>query len=212
MSTYSPIEEKANIGTHAFGWVLSVIAFFLLLQQAFQIDETIHTIAIAVFGLSMILLYAASTLYHSATDPVRRARWRIFDHAAIYLLIAGTYTPFTLLILPSPIGTIIFAAVWIMAIAGTAIKLFFTGRFKLISTLMYVFMGWLIVFAFNPLLEHMPSAGLQWLFAGGIAYTVGAVLYSIKKLPFNHAIFHVFVLAGTFCHFIAVYKYCVPGT
>jgi hemolysin III len=155
-------------------------------------------------------LYAASTLYHSATDPVRRARLRIFDHAAIYVLIAGTYTPFTLLVLPSPIGTILLAAVWLMAVAGIIIKLFFTGRFKLFSTLMYVSMGWLIVFAFNPLLESMEPHGLQWLLAGGIAYTVGAVLYSIKKLPFNHAIFHVFVLAGTFCHFIAVYQYCLP--
>ena len=210
MSTYSPLEEKANIGTHAFGWIMSGIALFLLLQRALPSGDILHTIAFAVFGLSIMVLYAASTLYHSATDPVRRARLRIFDHAAIYVLIAGTYTPFTLLVLPSPIGTILLAAVWLMAVAGIIIKLFFTVRFKLFSTLMYVSMGWLIVFAFNPLLESMEPHGLQWLLAGGIAYTVGAVLYSIKKLPFNHAIFHVFVLAGTFCHFIAVYQYCLP--
>lgn len=210
MSTYSPLEEQANIRTHLLGWILSGLALFLLLLQSIQYGDYLHNISSTIFGGSLMILYAASTLYHSATNSIRRERLRVFDHAAIYVLIAGTYTPFCLHILPKPIGVIILISVWMMAIAGITIKLFFTGRFNLLSTLMYVFMGWLIVFAFNPLIDNMPVDGLSWLFAGGIAYTVGAVLYSIKKLPYNHALFHVFVLAGSYCHFMAVYRYCLP--
>jgi len=159
----------------------------------------------------MILLYAASTFYHRETEPARRARLKIIDHATIYVLIAGTYTPFTLITLSEGIGLIIFSISWGMALVGIILKLFFIGKYKLISTLMYVFMGWMIVFAIQPLIDSLDPEGMQWLIAGGLAYTVGAIFYSIKKISFNHAIFHLFVLIGTFCHFISIYNYVVPS-
>jgi hemolysin III len=137
-------------------------------------------------------------------------RLRVVDHASIYVLIAGTYTPFTLITLAGPTGYTLFAVAWIMAVCGIVLKLFFTGRFTALSTAMYVLMGWLIVFAIKPLMAGLPPAGLLWMLAGGVAYTVGALLYGIKALPFNHAIFHLFVLAGSLCHFIAVYAYVRP--
>ena len=165
----------------------------------------------SIFGASLVVLFAASTIYHSAKKPELRARLRIVDHASIYVLIAGTYTPFTLITLNGMAGWIIFSASWAMALTGIVLKLFFTGRFDLISTLVYVFMGWIIVFDLESLINKLSSGGLFWLVAGGLAYTVGAILYSIKKIKFNHAIFHVFVLLGAFCHFVAVYFYILPA-
>jgi len=135
---------------------------------------------------------------------------KIFDHSAIYVLIAGTYTPFTLITLEETVGWTIFGVVWGMALIGIVFKLFFTGKYKLVSTLMYILMGWVIIFAIKPLMESLPTEGLYWLFGGGLAYTVGAILYSIKKIKFNHAIFHFCVLIGSFCHFYAVLYYVLP--
>jgi hemolysin III len=132
------------------------------------------------------------------------------DHASIYLLIAGTYTPFALVTLSGPIGWTIFGLTWGMAATGLVLKLLYTGRFEIVSTLMYVLMGWLMIFFFEPLIERFPPAGLAWLLAGGIAYTVGAVLYSIRRIPFNHELFHLLVLLGSTCHFIAVFGYVLP--
>lgn len=202
---YSPLEEKINVYSHAFGLVLSIAGLFLLLSKSIQSDDFWSILSFSIFGLSLIILYAASTYYHNAKDPKLRSRLRIVDHASIYVLIAGTYTPFALVTLNGTVGWILFGVVWGFAFVGIILKLFFTGRFNIISTLMYVFMGWLAVFAFNPLMENLPLPGMYWLGAGGILYTVGAILYSIKKIKFNHAIFHVFVLMGSFCHFIAVY-------
>ena len=210
MADYSPREERLNIGTHALGAVLSLGALVALIMQALTYGEVMTGIAFTVFGLSLLVLYSASTLYHSATDPKRRSRLKVFDHAAIYVLIAGTYTPFSLVTLRGATGWWIFGIVWGCAMVGIILKLFFTGRFKLVSTIMYVAMGWIIVFAIGPLMNSMPGPGLTWLLAGGIAYTVGAVLYSIKRIPYNHAIFHVFVLAGSFCHFVTIYQYVAP--
>ncbi|WP_298417265.1 hemolysin III family protein [uncultured Kordia sp.] len=207
---YSPLEEKLNILSHGLGVILGIIALLFLVKQAIQYGETIHLVSCTIYGLSIIVLYLASTLYHKTTTPKLRNRLRVFDHAAIYLLIAGTYTPFALITLEGTTGWIIFGTVWAFAVVGITLKLFFTGQFDKLSTLMYVFMGWIIVFAINPLMENLSSDGLFWLFAGGVAYTVGAILYSIRKLPFNHAIFHIFVLAGSICHFISVYFYVLP--
>jgi len=203
---YSPLEEKINIITHAIGIPLGIIFLIVLLIKAapFGIKPSI---SFGIFGLSFIILYTASTLYHKARQPEMRSKLRVFDHAAIYLLIAGTYTPFSLITLEGTTGWIIFGTVWGFALVGIILKLFFTGKFDLLSTLMYVFMGWIIVFAIKPLMNNLSEDGLFWLFAGGVAYTIGAVLYSIRKLPFNHAIFHVFVLVGSICHFISIYKY-----
>ncbi len=208
---YPPLEEKTNIISHAIGLVLSIVALVLMVIKAIPDNDAWHYVSVAIFGLSLIALYASSTIYHSASDPRIRARLRIVDHATIYVLIAGTYTPYTLIVLDGWIGWTIFALSWGMAVTGVILKIFHTGKYNMLSTLMYVFMGWMIILAIKPMIGNLPLNGLVWLFAGGLAYTTGAVLYSIKKIPFNHAIFHLFVLLGSFCHFISVYFYVLPS-
>jgi hemolysin III len=209
ISHYSPVEEMLNVRSHAIGFVLSIIASMALIERAISLGNALSLISFSIFGFSLLFLYGSSTVYHSAKNDVRRARLRIVDHASIYVLIAGTYTPFTLITLQGTTGWVIFGVSWMMALTGIVLKFFFTGKFRLLSTLMYVFMGWLIVFAIGPLVENLSSQGLSWLVAGGLAYTLGAVIYSIKKIPLNHAIFHLFVLIGSSCHFVAVYLYVI---
>ena len=204
---YSPTEEKLNIWSHAFGIFLSIIALVLLIIKAVQQDNIWMMISFPIFGVSLILLYLASTLYHASKEPQKRFKLKVFDHAAIYVLIAGSYTPFTLVSLNGETGWLIFSMVWVMAFTGIMLKLFFTGRFKVISTAMYVLMGWLIVFYFQDLTASLHEKGVFYLILGGVLYTIGAILYSIKKIKFNHAIFHFFVLAGSFCHFLSIYLY-----
>ena len=211
IKTYSTLEESINIISHAIGLILSIVALVLLVRHAHLHGNAWHVVSFAIFGLSLISLYAASTFYHSAKKPDLRRRLRIVDHATIYILIAGTYTPFALVTLNGPSGWTLFGVSWGMAITGIILKLFHTGKYNLISTLMYVFMGWIIVFAIKPLINNLSSDGLFWLVAGGMAYTTGAILYSIKKIKLNHAIFHLFVLVGSFCHFVAIYFYILPG-
>ena len=211
IKTYSPLEESINIISHAIGLILSIVALVLLVRHANLHGNAWHVVSFAIFGLSLISLYAASTFYHSAKKPDLRSRLRIVDHATIYILIAGTYTPFALVTLNGLTGWMLFGVSWGMAITGIILKLFHTGKYNLVSTLMYVFMGWIIVFAIKPLINNLSSDGLFWLVAGGMAYTTGAILYSIKKIKLNHAIFHLFVLLGSFCHFVAVYFYILPG-
>ena len=207
---YPPKEEKLNVITHAIGLVLSVVALVLLVVYASLNGSAWHVVSFSIYGASLILLYSASTFYHYVQHPKLRRRLNIFDHAAIYVLIAGTYTPFTLVVLKGWIGWTIFGVSWGLAIAGIILKLFFTGKYDKLSTFAYVLMGWLIVFALKPLISNLSFEGLMWLLSGGIFYTVGAVLYSIKKINYNHAIFHIFVLLGSFCHFIAVFFYVLP--
>lgn len=194
--------------SHAFGLALSIIVFPFLVVKALHFNGFWKPASIIIFAVSLIVLYAASTFYHAATIPKLRRRLNIFDHAAIYVLIAGTYSPFTLITLEGETGWIIFCLTWSFALVGVVLKLFFTGRFDKLSTIMYVLMGWQIIFAINPLLEQLSEEGVFWLFSGGVFYTVGAILYSIKKIPYNHAIFHLFVLLGSFSHFISIYFYC----
>jgi hemolysin III len=201
---YTAVEERINILSHACALLLSIGGLLALVTRAVRHGSVLHLVSFSVFALSLIALFTASTAYHSARDPALRARLRKVDHAAIYVLIAGTYTPFTLITLQGASGWILFAVV------GITLKLFFTGRFNLASTLMYVVMGWLIVFFIKPLIASFPVAGLAWLLAGGIAYTLGAVLYSIPKLPYHHAAFHLCVVLGGLCHFIAVFVYVLP--
>ena len=208
---YSPIEENINIISHAIGLMLSMVALVLLFGHASLHGNVWHVVSFAIFGASLISLYAASTLYHSAKKPELRRRLRVIDHATIYVLIAGTYTPFTLVTLSGSTGWVIFGVSWGLALTGIILKLFFTGKYNLISTLMYVFMGWIIIFAIKPLINNLSSDGLFWLVAGGMAYTTGAILYRIKKIKFNHAIFHLFVLMGSASHFISVYFYVLPS-
>jgi hemolysin III len=208
---YSPLEEAINIYSHVLGIVLSIVGLVFLLFKAVRFGDAWHISSAIVFGISLIILYSASSLYHSAKDPLIRNRLRIFDHAAIYVIIAGTYTPFTLITLHGTVGWVIFTLTWSMALIGIVLKLFFTGRFNILSTSMYVLMGWMIVLAINPLIDNLASNGLRLLVAGGLPYTLGAVLYSIKAIPLNHAIFHILVLVGTGCHYFAVYFYVLPS-
>ncbi len=207
---YPPLEEKLNIFSHGFGFALSIIGLILLILRANELGEIKHLVSFSVFGVSMVVLYAASTFYHSAKSHVLRYRLNILDHAAIYVLIAGTYTPFALVTLEGIIGWIIFGVIWAMALCGVFLKLFFTGRYQTLSTIMYVIMGWVVVFVIKPLLETLPDTGLLWLLSGGISYTLGAVIFSLNKIKFNHAIFHLFVLFGSFSHFISIYYYVLP--
>ena len=204
---YPSKEEKLNIFTHAVGLILSIVALVVLVIHASKHGSARHIVSFTIFGASLILLYSASTIYHYSQKPELRRKLNIVDHSAIYILIAGTYTPFTLVTLKGPLGWTIFGVTWGIAIIGIVFKLFYTGRFDKISTAAYVAMGWIIIFAIKPLLENLPLNGLYWLLAGGIFYTIGAVLFSIRKIPYNHAIFHVFVLMGSFSHFMAVYFY-----
>lgn len=207
---YTSREERINIASHAVGLLLSVIALTLLIVQARALGDGLSVFSFAVFGSSLVILYAASTWYHSTSEPQRRRRLRILDHASIYVLIAGTYTPFALITLDGTLGNAIFAVTWSLAVCGIGLKLFFTGSYKLLSTLLYVGMGWLIVFFIGPLRDNLPHDALLWLAAGGIAYTAGAVLYGFKSVKYSHAIFHLFVLLGSICHFVCIYLYVLP--
>lgn len=211
MNDYSPQEERLNVISHALGFFLSTFALIVLLIKSIQHGGFVEIVSVSIFGVSLITLYAASTLYHNSKIAEQRKRLKIFDHAAIYVLIAGTYTPFTLITLEGTVGWTVFGVIWGMAFAGVILKLFFTGKYKILSTIMYILMGWVIVFAIKPLVDSLSSEGLFWLFAGGVFYTVGAILYSIKKIKFNHAIFHICVLGGSFCHFYAVFYYVLTN-
>lgn len=202
---YNPKEEKINVVSHFVGLLLSVAALVLLVVKASLFGNAWHIVSYSIYGLSLIVLYLASTLYHNAKNPQKRAKLNIFDHAAIYVLIAGTYTPFTLVTLNGTVGWVLFGLTWGAALAGIVFKLFFFGKYDRLSTVMYVLMGWMVVFAMKPLLENLSAQGLFWLIMGGLFYTVGAVFYAQRKLKFNHAIFHIFVLLGSLSHFISIY-------
>lgn len=204
---YPPLEEKINIATHAFGIVIGVIGFILMLIKSIPIQDGLQLISVIIYGLSIVTLYTASTLFHSAKEPKLRIRLNIFDHSAIYALIAGTYTPYTLITLHGQIGWLVFGIIWLVALVGIILKFFYTGRFRILSTAMYVVMGWMVMFAIKPLYESLDYNGFILLVTGGIAYTVGAVLYAVKNIPYNHAIFHFFVLVGSILHFLSVYLY-----
>ncbi|ARV07236.1 hemolysin D [Polaribacter sp. SA4-10] len=203
---YSAKEEKLNVFSHALGLLASIIAFPFLLIKTFTISGFWNSASFVIFGLSLMILYAASTFYHAAKKPKNRRKLNIFDHAAIYVLIAGSYTPFCLVGLSSKLGWYMFIFVWVFALIGILLKLFFTGKFDKISTAMYLLMGWQVMFFAKPLAESLTPYSLNLLIAGGVFYTIGAILYSIKKLPYNHATFHVFVLLGSISHFFAIYS------
>lgn len=203
---YPKKEETLNILSHGLGFLLSIVALPFLILKSLNFIGFWKPLSFIIYGLSMIILYAASTFYHAAKKPKKRRRLNIFDHAAIYVLIAGSYSPFCLVALDSSLGWYMFVFVWLFALAGVILKLFYTGKFDKLSTALYLLMGWQVVFFIKPLMASLTLEGLQFLFAGGIFYSVGAILYSIKKLPYNHAIFHIFVLLGSLSHFLAIYN------
>ena len=197
-------EEFANALTHGLGATAALAGGAVLITLAALYGDGWQLASAIVFGTSLLLLYLASTLYHAVQHPVTKGRLKVFDHCAIYLLIAGTYTPFTLIGLRGPWGWSLFAAIWTLALAGVVFKLFYTGRFKLLSTAIYIAMGWLVIVAIKPLLGALDGWTLGWMFAGGAFYTLGTVFYHRPSLPYSHAIWHLFVLGGSVCHYVAV--------
>ncbi len=202
-------DEIANALTHGLGAAAALAGGAVLITLAAIYGDGWQLAGAIVFGVALLLLYTASTLYHAIQHPVAKGRLKVFDHCAIYLLIAGTYTPFTLVGLRGTWGWSLFAAIWTLAVAGVVFKLFYTGRFKRLSTAIYIAIGWLVVVAFKPLLSSVDTWTLGWLLAGGLAYTLGTVFYHRESIRYSHAIWHLFVIAGSVCHFVAVGSHVV---
>jgi hemolysin III len=199
-----PHEERLNTVTHAAGALASAAGSVLLVIRASTEGDAFAIVGCAIFGATLLLLYTASTLYHAVRSPARKQRLRVFDHCAIYALIAGTYTPFTLVGLRGPWGWSLFGVLWGLAFAGIGFKLFFTGRYERLSTVIYIAMGWMGLVAAVPLSQRLPFDVLVWLVAGGVAYTAGTIFFSSRRIPYTHAIWHLFVLAGSLCHGVAI--------
>lgn len=202
-------EEITNAVLHGIGLALAIVALPVLIIFANMYGDTWHLVGFIIYGVTLITLYFSSTLYHS----VPRGKWkkvlRVLDHASIFLLIAGTYTPVTLTVMRGPWGWTIFGIVWGIALTGIILKIFFMDRLRYLSLVLYAGMGWIIVIAVKPLLESINTTSLAYLIAGGLAYTAGIGFYAWKRLPFGHAIWHLFVLAGSICHFFTVF-YLLP--
>ena len=203
-------EEIANCVTHGVGVVLSIVALTLLVAFAVRYGDGRHIAASIVFGAALVLLYTASTLYHGFPWPRVKHIFKVLDHAGIYLLIAGTYTPFALVTLGGTRGWWLLGIVWSLAVVGIALEAAWTYRPKWLSALVYLGMGWLGILFIRPLAESLPSYGLWLLLAGGIAYTVGTVFYVLKRVPYMHAVWHLFVLGGSACHVLAVMLAVIP--
>lgn len=206
-------EEIANSMTHGITLLASIAGLLVVWLVRERAQDTLQFVGGSVFGITLIILYAASTLYHSIPTGKAKSTLRILDHGAIYLLIAGTYTPFTLGPLRGRLGWVVLGTIWSLAFSGIAAKSIFGFRFPRLSTALYLVMGWIIVLAIRPLLIHVPAVGLWWLLAGGVSYTVGVVFYATDhRVRYGHAIWHGFVTAGSVCHFFAVFWYAIPGT
>lgn len=211
VSEYCDIEERANAITHGLGVVLGVVGLILLLIRAFDYQADMLTIAsMAVYGSSIILLFLASTLYHSITTEKTKRLLKTLDHCAIYLLIAGSYTPFLLVSLRTPLAMGLMAVIWGIALVGIIMKIAFVYRFKRLSLMTYLAMGWLSLVVVYQLAMNIEMGGLVLLALGGVIYSLGVIFYVAKRIPYNHAIWHLFVLAGCACHFFAIYLYVTP--
>lgn len=210
-SEYSDIEERANAITHGLGVVLGVVGLILLLIRAFDYQANMLTVAsMAIYGSSIILLFLASTLYHSITTEKTKRLLKTLDHCAIYLLIAGSYTPFLLVGLRTPLAMGLMAVIWGIALVGIIMKIAFVYRFKRLSLFIYLAMGWLSLIVVYQLAMNIEMGGLVLLALGGVIYSLGVIFYVAKRIPYNHAIWHLFVLAGCACHFFAIYLYVTP--
>ena len=207
---YSPAEELANSITHGLGIVLSIVGLAVLVGFASVFGSAWHIVSCSIYAATQILLYTASTLYHSISSPAAKRVLRLLDHSAIFLLIAGTYTPFLLVNLRGPWGWSLFAIVWLVAILGIVFQGFMLKQSRVVNAIPYVVMGWLAVVAIKPLIEAVAPGGLLLLLFGGVAYTIGSLFYIWKRLPFNHAIWHGFVLLGSALHFFAILFYVIP--
>jgi hemolysin III len=207
---YTLREEIANSITHGLGILLSIIGLVVLTSLAWKHGDAYHIVSCAIFSSTLILLYTASTLYHSIPHPRAKRVLRVIDHCAIFLLIAGTYTPFTLVNLRGPWGWSLFGTIWSLALLGIILELTPWRRFRTLSIILYVGMGWAIVVAAKPLLNAVAFQGILLLMAGGLAYTGGIAFYVWRRLPHHHAVWHLFVLAGSMLHFFAVLFYVIP--
>ncbi|KQU25242.1 hemolysin III family protein [Peribacillus butanolivorans] len=207
---YTKKEEVVNAITHGVGVLLSIAALVFLIIFSVQKGSAWHVVISVIYGVSMLLLYVSSTLVHSFPAGKTKDLFEIFDHSAIYLFIAGTYTPIMLLVIQGTLGWTLLGIVWGVAVIGVVFKAFFVKKFLFLSTILYIAMGWLIVIAWGPLSAAMPSTGIQLLVAGGLLYTFGAVFYVWRGFPYHHAVWHLFVLAGSVAHFFAVLFYIIP--
>jgi hemolysin III len=207
---YTLGEEIANSVTHGVGALLSLIGTAILLYRAARNGTTLHVVSFAVYGSCLFLLHLSSTLYHALRPPRAKRVFRVFDHCSIYLLIAGTYTPFLLLSLWGRWGLTLLVAIWTLAIAGIVFKSLFIGRLQKASVLLYILMGWMIVVAAREAWVRVPHAAIGFVAAGGLFYTLGVAFYAWKSLPYNHAVWHLFVLGGSVCHYAAILLYLMP--
>ena len=207
---YTLGEEIANSVTHGVGALLSLVGTAILLYRAARYGTTLHVVSFAVYGSCLFLLHLSSTLYHALRPPRAKRVFRVFDHCSIYLLIAGTYTPFLLLSLWGRWGLTLLIAIWTLAIAGIVFKSLFIGRLQRASVLLYVLMGWMIVVAAREAWVRVPHAAIGFVAAGGLLYTLGVAFYAWKALPYNHAVWHLFVLGGSVCHYAAILLYLMP--
>ena len=207
---YTLTEEIANSVTHGIGAGLSIAALSILVTFAGLFGDAWRVVSFSIYGATLILLYLASTFYHSFQSPRLKGIFRVLDHSAIFLLIAGTYTPFTLVNLRGAWGWTLFGLIWGLAIFGILLEVFFMDRFKALTMVTYVGMGWLVVIAFKPLLSAFPVGGMVWLGVGGLTYTLGVIFYLWERMPFNHAVWHLFVLGGSVCHFFCMLFYVLP--
>ncbi|MCW8859219.1 MAG: hemolysin III family protein [Deltaproteobacteria bacterium] len=211
VAKYSCAEEVANSITHGIGALLSIGGLAVLVGFASLRGDAWHIVSCSIFGSALVFSYLASALYHSIPLEKTKKILRTIDHSAIYLLIAGTYTPFMLVNLRGPWGWSLFGAVWGIALIGIILKTAVFSKIHGLSTALYLLMGWIIVIAIKPMLSVLERGGLELLLLGGLAYTVGVVFYAWKKLPYNHAIWHLFVLAGSCFHFFAILFYVIPS-
>ena len=200
-------EEVANSVTHGLGLLASIVGVAVLVSLAVERGEGWHVVSAAVYGATLVSLYAASTLYHALKGTRARGVLRLLDHCSIYLLITGTYTPITLVSLRGSWGWALFGTVWALAVAGIFFKVFATGRFGYLSTVAYVLMGWICILALKPMLVLLSPGALALLLAGGLAYTAGTVFYAWERIPYSHAVWHLFVIAGSVCHYLAIALY-----
>ncbi|MDH4071728.1 MAG: hemolysin III family protein [Gammaproteobacteria bacterium] len=210
--SYSPAEERAHVLTHAVGLVLSIAGLTWMLYTSLRLDDPWRIVASVVYGSSLISLFGASTVYHYLYDSLHRPFYKLLDHCAIYLLIAGTYTPFILISMRNSAGWWLFTAIWTLATAGIIKKIWIRHRYPRFSLISYLAMGWLCLLAGPQLMESISNEGVLWLAAGGLAYTFGTVFYMRKQMLYHHAIWHVFVLVGAACHFLAIAVYVLPVT
>lgn len=207
---YSVVEEIINASTHGFGILLSIVGLSVLVAFSSLNGSVMLIVSCAIFGASLIFSYTSSTLYHAITNEKVKQIFRQFDHAAIYFLIAGTYTPIALVSLGGAWGWTIFSIIWLVAIVGIVLKFVYPHRFKKLSVILYLIMGWFVVIAINQLMKNMDSGGLWLMLIGGLFYSVGVIFYVWKSLPYNHAIWHLFVLGGSISHYFMVLLYVIP--